>query len=325
MSSVSIVIAAYCGEQFIIRQMESLFRQTRLPDEIIISDDSPNENLARLVTERAATAPCIIKYSRNDHQLGSTQNFAKGLLHCSCDIIFLCDQDDVWKEDKVEKLVNELEMHEDCDVVFCNSMMVDLMLNPLGRTTADIVNFTQEKAHDINNGKGLLHLLRTPMLYGHNIAFRRSFLKILLPIPQILDSHDLFIAELCAGRGRLRCVYENLTLHCRHGNNLSVQNQPSGFTGRIKSLMRKHKKGMDKELRDSFLHAQKAWERLMTLPEGECPEENLKMLKKSVDYYEARLALTSKARILRPFFILTVNGYFSCGYGMRSILRDLLF
>ena len=274
--------------------------------------------------QRAKTAPCTIKFFKNERQLGSTQNFAKGLALASSDIIFLCDQDDVWKENKVERLTAALEEHKECDVVFCNSVMVDYMLDPLGYSTTDIVGFTPEKARDINTGKGLIHLLRTPMLYGHNIAFRRSFLKILLPIPE-LDAHDLFIAELCAGRGRLFCLYENLTLHCRHDKNHSIQNCPSGLLGRVKSLFSKRRKGLDKELKDSFLYAQKAWERLMTLPAGECPEENMKMLKMSADYYKARLSLTSKARFLRPFFLWSVKGYFSCGYGLRSIFRDLIF
>ncbi|MBR2364155.1 MAG: glycosyltransferase [Lentisphaeria bacterium] len=322
--SISIVIAAYCGEKYIVRQLESLFRQTVLPDEIIICDDSPDDALATLVKKTSQNAPCNIKYFKNEKQLGPTQNFAEGLRLASGDILFLCDQDDVWKENKVERLLAELEKHEECEVVFCNSLMVDFQLQPLGYGTADTVNFTLQKAEDLNNGKGLMHLLKTPMLYGHNIAFRRSFLKYLLPIPQ-LDSHDLFIAELCAGRGKIRCVYENLTFHCRHGANQSTQARPCGWMGRVHSLFMKHRKGVDTELRDSFLHARKAWERLKTFPEGECPEKNLEMLKRSADYYERRLSLTAKPRFLRPLYIFTVKGYFTCGYGLRSILRDLVF
>ena len=323
MPSISIVIAAYNGEKYILRQLDSLFRQTLLPDEIVICDDSPGDALALLVQEKAKTAPCEIRFFKNPRQLGPAKNFEKGLSLCTSDILFLCDQDDVWKEDKVEKLVRELETHEDCDVVFCNSLMVDPSLHPLGYSTADTVNFTKKKAEDLNSGKGILHLLRTPMLYGHNIALRKSFLRVLLPIP--VKSHDLFIAELCAGRGRLRCVYENLTFHCRHGDNQSDQDPPTGLAGRSKRLFRKNRKGTDTELTDSYLHAEKAWERLMTLPEGECPVENLRMLKRSANYYQARLRLSKRSRFLRPFLFWTVRGYFSCGYGLRSILRDLLF
>ncbi|MBO4304519.1 MAG: hypothetical protein J6A21_08035, partial [Lentisphaeria bacterium] len=100
---------------------------------------------------------------------------------------------------------------------------------------------------------------------------------------------------------------------------------PTGLAGRSKRLFRKNRKGTDTELMDSYLHAEKAWERLMTLPEGECPVENLRMLKRSANYYQARLRLSKRSRFLRPFLFWTVRGYFSCGYGLRSILRDLLF
>lgn len=324
MAKVSIVIAAYCGEKYILRQLESLFRQSRKPNEIILCDDSPDDALALLVKKAAEYSPCPIRYFKNEKQLGPTQNFAKGMALASGDFIFLCDQDDVWKENKVERLLAELMEHKECDVVFCNSSMVDFQLSPLGYGTADTVNFTPEKAKELNNGKGLLHLLRTPMLYGHNIAFRRAFLDILLPIPP-LDSYDLFIAELCAGRGKMRCVYDSLTLHCRHGNNQSTQERPSGFTGRLKALFAKHRKGVDSELYDSFIHAEKAWERLMEKVPEECPPENLAMLKNSAAYYRSRLSLHAKSRFLRPFYLFTVKGYFAYGYGLRSIFRDLIF
>ncbi len=324
MTKVSIVIAAYCGEKYIVRQLESLFRQSRTPDEIILCDDSPGDTLALLVKSTEKIAPCPVKYFKNEKQLGPTQNFAKGMSLASGDVIFLCDQDDVWKENKVERLLAELMEHTDCDVVFCNSSMVDFQLAPLGYGTADTVNFTPEKAEDINAGKGIRHLLRTPMLYGHNIAFRRSFLHILLPIPQ-LDSYDLFIAELCAGRGKMRCVYESLTLHCRHGENQSTQERPAGFAGRVKALFAKHRKGVDTEIYDSYIHAEKAWERLTEKALHECPQENLFMLKKSAFYYKSRLFLTSKSRFLRPLYLFTVKGYFTYGYGLRSVFRDLIF
>lgn len=324
MNRISIAIAAYCGEKYLVRQLESLYRQTLKPDEIIICDESPHDLLFPLVQESAKNAPCEVKFFKNEKVLGPAGNFAKAIEKTSGDIIFLCDQDDVWQENKVERMVKEFNRYPSCDVVFCNSRMVDKDLNLLGYGTADTVRFTKEKAEDLNNGKGLLHLLRTPMLYGHNIAMRRSFLSIFLPMPE-LDSHDLFIAELCAGRGKIRCVYEDLTFHCRHGGNQSMQERPSGTAGRIQMLFLKQKKGKNTELYDSYIHAQKAWERLMTLPEGECPRENMKMLKFSADYYKARLRLTEKNRLLRPFYLFTVRGYFTCGYAFRSIFRDLIF
>ena len=328
MTKISAAIAAYCGEKYILRQLESLFRQTEKIHEIIICDDSPSDTLYKLVSSIIPEAPCTIKIYRNETPLGPTQNFAKAISLCTGDLIFLCDQDDVWKEDKVQKLAAILKNDPHADVVFCNSSVVDENLVPLGYSTTDIVKFSAENAVDLNNGKGILHLLRTPMLYGHNIAMKRSFLPLLLPIPGELTSHDLFIAELCAGSGRLRCVYEDLTLHCRHGENQSIQKKPGGIFKRLFALLSKKHDGKDTEIYDSFTHADAAYERLKTFSEKEdffCPEENMLLLKKSVEYYRTRLALTAKPRFLRPLFLFTVRGYFTMGYGLRSIIRDLLF
>lgn len=328
MAKISAAIAAYCGEKYILRQLESLFRQTVKIHEIIICDDSPSDTMYNIVSSIIGKAPCTVKIYRNEKTLGPAQNFAEAISYCTGDLIFLCDQDDVWKEDKVQKLAAVLENDPQADVVFCNSCVVNEDLTPLGYSTTDIVKFSAEKAAELNNGKGILHLLRTPMLYGHNIAMKRSFLPLLLPIPENLPSYDLFIAELCAGRGRVRCIYEDLTLHCRHGKNQSTQKKPGGIFRRLFAILSKKHHGKDTEIYDSFIHADAAYKRLKMLAENEffsCPEENMFLLKKSVEYYRTRLALTAKPRFLRPIFLFTVKGYFTMGYGLRSIIRDLLF
>ena len=64
---IYIAIAAYHGEKFITEQLESLLHQTRVPDEVVIGDDSENSNFEQAVAEfylNHPTLPFELKYYR---------------------------------------------------------------------------------------------------------------------------------------------------------------------------------------------------------------------------------------------------------------------
>jgi len=106
--SCSVAIAAYKGEKYISEQLESLFTQSRLPDEIVICDDSPDKATEELVKNLMNSSPCKIYYHHNDSTLGVNDNFSKAISLCSGDIIFLCDQDDFWLPEKIKHMLDVL-------------------------------------------------------------------------------------------------------------------------------------------------------------------------------------------------------------------------
>ena len=144
----------------------------------------------------------------------------------SGDIIFLCDQDDIWLPGKIEKMINEFRKYPDASVVFCNSRFVDSTLNDMGYSTADILRISNNICKKINEMNDLADFIRGPMMYGHNIAFRKDFRKYFLPIPDYVDIYDLYINYI-ATVVRIRCIREDLTLFRRHGNNSSNQQYPA--------------------------------------------------------------------------------------------------
>ena len=105
MSKISIAMTTYNGEKYIQSQMESLMRQTRLPDEIIISDDCSKDHTIQLIEEVLKRYEYVTyKIIKNDKNLGYIRNFYQSISMTSGDMIFLCDQDDIWLEDKLEKM-----------------------------------------------------------------------------------------------------------------------------------------------------------------------------------------------------------------------------
>ena len=100
-SEISVAMAVYNGERFILEQLKSLAHQTHLPDEMVVSDDCSTDRTVRIVTEFARHAPFSIKVLTNDKNVGCTKNYERAIRDCSGDVIFLCDCDDVWYPRKI--------------------------------------------------------------------------------------------------------------------------------------------------------------------------------------------------------------------------------
>ena len=112
--SISIAMATYNGEKYIKDQLDSILVQLGKDDEIIISDDKSTDQ----------TTEIIKKYIKEDSRIkllegpqkGFVKNFENALLNCSNEIIFLCDQDDIWLENKKEKVL-EKKNEPSCDLL----------------------------------------------------------------------------------------------------------------------------------------------------------------------------------------------------------------
>ncbi|MBQ3565687.1 MAG: glycosyltransferase [Oscillospiraceae bacterium] len=100
---ISVVMTTYNGEKYLTEQLDSLRNQSRLPDEVIICDDGSSDTTNSLVDDY------IKKYSLNgwihkvnEVNLGWRKNFMEAIRMSSGELIFTCDQDDIWYADKLE-------------------------------------------------------------------------------------------------------------------------------------------------------------------------------------------------------------------------------
>lgn len=93
------------ASRHLAEQLDSLFAQTRLPEEIIVQDDCSTDNTMELLADYARRAPADVKMRvyRNEHQLGINRNFFSAMHRSSADLIAICDQDDVWLPQKLEE------------------------------------------------------------------------------------------------------------------------------------------------------------------------------------------------------------------------------
>jgi glycosyltransferase involved in cell wall biosynthesis len=195
--NISLAMCTYNGEKFLAEQLSSIRQQTRLPDEMVVCDDGSCDSTFLLLQEFARHSPFPVQLVRNDKNLGPAQNFAKAIALCRGGIVVLCDQDDIWKPDKVAMLAQCFASDPQVGLVFTNATVVDAQGRNLGYDLFHSVRFGRQERQWITQGQCWRVFLRHNVVTGATMAFSRHFVADILPIPE-LWMHDGWIA-FCIG------------------------------------------------------------------------------------------------------------------------------
>lgn len=104
--TISIAIATYNGSRFLEKQLNSLYSQTKLPDEVVVSDDGSDDGTLDILEDYSKKYGLI--YSVNPGPHGVNNNFYRAISLCTKDYIAICDQDDIWLPEKVMRTYTKL-------------------------------------------------------------------------------------------------------------------------------------------------------------------------------------------------------------------------
>jgi glycosyltransferase involved in cell wall biosynthesis len=220
--NLSIALCTYNGAVYLKEQLESIARQTRTPDELIISDDRSTDDTVRLIEEFAATAGFPVRLSVNKSNLGTAKNFEKAISLCRGDVILLSDQDDVWHSDKLESVERIFDAKPQLSLVFSNAELLDETLRRFDETLFDRLDFNDRKQRLIKNGRALDVQLRENLICGCTVAFRANLKELVLPIsghgPLV---HDGWIVLLIAAVGEIDFINRPLLKYRQHSTQQS--------------------------------------------------------------------------------------------------------
>ena len=215
---ISIAMTTYNGGRFLCEQLDSIFAQSRLPDEIIICDDGSTDRTAQLLHEYVEHSPCSMKVVVNDERLGSIKNFEKAIELCSGDVIALCDQDDVWRPQKLATLESAFAADPELGVVLTNADLIDENGASLPGDLWTRSRLTAERKRDLSGPRRYDLLFGLPFTTGATMAFRSKFKPLVFPIPTGAPTfhHDRWIAVLIAAVGRISIIEEKLIAYRLH-------------------------------------------------------------------------------------------------------------
>ena len=215
---ISVVIAAYNGEKYIMEQLRSVLCQLNEDDEVVISDDNPSGSTYPAI-ENLLKTDKRIKYIEGPRK-GVIKNFENAIKTAKGDYIFLCDQDDVWLDGKVEAVKKELE--GGALVVMHDAFVTDSELN--------IKEESFFASHGTETGY-VKNIIRNSYI-GCCMAFSADLKPHILPFPENLPMHDQWIGLIGEKTGKVSLINKQYIYYRRHDG---------AVTGGATSLMQKIK------------------------------------------------------------------------------------
>lgn len=209
---VSVVMATYNGEKYVKGQLESILRQSRKPDEIIINDDNSVDNTINILETLKCSSDITIDVQVNKVQLGYAKNFRQAIGRCHGDIVFLSDQDDVWHEKKIENCINIFENYDKVLALSTGYYLTDEMLR-------------KKKASDRYKEGRLIKIswekfIRHPKYPGMAMAFKKKIWSDIDAMDWKSNAaHDWMINQYAAEKGGMYYLSDKLVLYRQHEAN----------------------------------------------------------------------------------------------------------
>ena len=205
---VSVVLCTYNGAKYIQEQLDSIINQTYPVYELLIFDDVSTDNTVEIVNQYAKKHS-FIKVSVNEKNLGYTKNFEQALQAATGDAVSICDQDDVWIKDKLERMMNAWDTKH--PLIYCNSYIF----------SGDVPQQPKGPVFRMFEGTDARKVFLANTISGHAIVCRKDFIKLVVPFSK--DAmYDWWMGVVAAYNGGVQHYDKVLVYQRSHADNSTV-------------------------------------------------------------------------------------------------------
>ena len=221
--AIYILLATFNGGRFLAEQLASLGAQEDDNWRLLVYDDSSTDGTPEILARTARDDRRVSIQASRRERLGSTACFfllMQQALDQGAQYFALCDQDDVWLPEKLQRQRAVVQALEDAgqggSAVLCWS---DLRwIDSQGRTLAGS-HFRRAGAAVALQGPGRW-LLAMNAVPGCAMVGNRALLERALPRPPGVEHHDWWLALVAAACGRVGVLETPLAGYRQHGGNL---------------------------------------------------------------------------------------------------------
>ena len=264
-----VLLSTYNGEKYLREQLDSLLRQTLLPDQIFIRDDGSKDDTVAILEEYCSEYPFMEYYCGKN--LGPAKSFWELITKVGdADYYALCDQDDVWFEDKLETAVQTLEQENKViPLLYCSRYtLTDQDLNPLDSNVSELYGFS-DFAHS------LIYHTAPGCTFVFNSAARKQILKYDVE-KEYCVIHDAIIHKVVTMFGKMILDRTSHIYYRQHGDNQIGMdaNKIKVFFGRVNRFLN----GTIRNYRSRTAQS------LLKVYAEECGEENRELLEIVANY-----------------------------------------
>lgn len=271
MEKVDILLATYNGEEYLREQLDSILSQSYSDFRLLISDDLSTDSTREVLAKYVEKDKRVIVFNQ-EKNLGVVKNFEFLLKKVENKYYMFSDQDDIWKENKIEKSVKTLE-ETNSDLVYTDLEVVDENLNVTYKSYWKLKGI-YNKIKKYNNFQSLY---LNNFVTGCTILSKKELIDDVLPLPNTSKFvlHDYWIPLILSQKYKIDYIEEPLIKYRQHKNNKVGSKKK---TDELKNF---------EEIRNLFINVKK--EHFTVFIENEdkfVDEETKKLNKESLEYYE---------------------------------------
>jgi glycosyltransferase involved in cell wall biosynthesis len=320
---LSIVLCTYNGEAYLAEQLDSVLGQTRLPEEVVVCDDGSVDSTWTILesfSERALARGVAVKLTRQQKNVGFVANFSDALRRATGDVLFLCDQDDIWYPEKLAIMSDRFAGDSELLMLATDARLIGEDGGGLGVTAFSALGLSAEERSSMHRGRAFDVLLRRSVVTGATAALRRTVLPMVLPVASGWI-HDEWLAVTLAALGRVDIIEQPLIDYRQHANN-QVGMRRRGWRDWWRDMVSPRRRQFEADIR-----RMRGLAAHLAGLNGSVPDECRRAIEMRVRHFQARLDLGSDGRLTRLPAVLREwrrGNYCRFGTGWRSALRDVL-
>lgn len=215
-----ILASTYNGALFLPDMLASLADQTTADWHLLVRDDGSTDATLSILNNFSACFPDKVTVLNGDGpRLGPSASFSTLLERTQSPYIMLCDQDDVWFPDKIEKsMAAMLDAEQRYGsstplLVHTDLKVVDENLQPIADSFWSYQHLSPQLGSRLNR------LLAQNVVTGCTVMINRALADLATPVPDKAIMHDWWLALVAAAFGNVIYLNEPTILYRQHGKN----------------------------------------------------------------------------------------------------------
>lgn len=231
---IEVLLPTFDGESFLPQQLDSLLAQRGVAWSVIARDDGSTDHTLEILQQYLLRHPTRIVLAPTSGRLGVVGSVNALLEKSTAPYVAFCDQDDVWKPDKLRILLLRMRVLESMHgkgtpiLVHSDLEMVDHELRRLHRS------FWAFSGADVHH-HSLPRLLISNSVTGCAMIVNRALIRQAWPIPPEAAMHDHWFALVAAAFGHIESVDQTLVAYRQHSHN-ALGAHASGWRALLRRL-----------------------------------------------------------------------------------------
>lgn len=214
-SSCSVALCTYNGEKFLSELLDSILAQSVPVNEILIVDDCSSDGTINILKEYSKKYPQIELHLQKSNS-GPISSFEKAIQLTNNPYIFLADQDDIWKPDKIKSMLS-FSSNYPVDkplLVFSDLEVIDENGNPFYPSFWEMTGL---RPHNST----FRSLLFSNTVTGCASMINSKMKEYLVSIPKGVIMHDYWMGLIAYGFGKVLVLDDQLVKYRIHSNSVT--------------------------------------------------------------------------------------------------------